>query len=564
MAPRFLVRAVGKIIARPVRRRLRQFEAACGDPQATQIQLLGRILDFQADTGFGRDHAFKTIAGVADFRRNVPIGPYDYHAPYIARMQNGEINALVADPVVHMFALTSGTTAARKLIPITPSYLASYRQGWNIWGLRAMRDHRPIILRPIVQLAGDPEEYRTPAGIPCGNLSGLTVTMQKRIIKWLYCVPGASGKIKDSAARYYVALLFSIRKQIGMLLSANPSTLVQLARTMETHQESLIRDLFDGTLTPPSPIPDFVRTALLPKLKKDADRARLLEAAARRDGALRPSAVWEPAKTLIGTWTGGSVGPYLRQLPRYYADTPIRDLGLLASEGRMTLPLEDATPAGVLDVTTHYFEFVPEGEIDSPNPTVLGAHELEDGKSYFILLTTGAGLYRYHISDLVRVNGFFHKTPKLEFLGKGNRFANLTGEKLSEHQVTQAMDVVCRATGQTISAYSLAPCWDESRPYYGVFAEECDWPANRDATPFLHALEKSLGDQNIEYDAKRQSGRLGPVRLMVVPTGVWAKWDRDRLDKTGGSPEQYKHPCLIGDTNFRATMSVLREVEAGV
>ena len=57
-----------------------------------------------------------------------------------------------------MFALTSGTTAARKYIPVTTQYLADYRRGWNIWGLKVFRDHPQVKLRPIVQMSGDWEE----------------------------------------------------------------------------------------------------------------------------------------------------------------------------------------------------------------------------------------------------------------------------------------------------------------------------------------------------------------------------------------------------------------------
>ena len=46
---------------------------------------------------------------------------------------------------------------------------------------------------------------------------------------------------------------------------------------------------------------------------------------------------------------GGSVGPYLHQLREFSGDTFVRDLGLLASEGRMSIPLEDGTSSGVLD-----------------------------------------------------------------------------------------------------------------------------------------------------------------------------------------------------------------------
>ncbi|VTR96604.1 GH3 auxin-responsive promoter family protein [Tuwongella immobilis] len=555
-----IIRILGKIVARPIRRRLFAFLDATQDPQAVQTALLHKILAHQAQTGFGIDHGFDKIQSIDDYRRQVPIGPYEYHAPYIERVKKGDIRALIADPIVHMFALTSGTTASRKLIPITPSYLAAYRHGWNIWGLKSFRDHRPITMRPIVQLVGDPEEYRTEAGIPCGNLSGLTAQIQKRIVRWLYLVPPITGRIKDPSTRYYVALRFSIRKQIGMLLSANPSTMVTLARMMETHQESLIRDLFDGTLSAKLDLPSDIRASLSARLKKNPDRARELEKAASAAGALRPSGVWLPDRTLIGTWTGGSVGAYIKQLPKYYGDTPIRDLGLLASEGRMTLPMDDATPSGVLDITSHYFEFVPEGEIDSPQPTVLGAHELQEGQSYYILPTTSAGLYRYHIVDLVRCTGFLNRTPLIEFLGKGNRFANVTGEKLSEHQVVQAMATVLQRHAQPVSAYTLAPIFQETQSYYGIFLEQADVSDPARTAAFLRLLDHQLAVLNIEYAAKRESGRLGPVRALIMPNGTWPKWDLERLQKSGGSPEQYKRPCLIGDLEFRSKMPVESEI----
>ena len=68
----------------------------------------------------------------------------------------------------------------------------------------------------------------------------------------------------------------------------------------------------------------------------------------------------------------------------------------------MTIPLRDDTSCGMLDYVHHYYEFIPEQEIDSANPTVLEAHELQPGGNYFILLTTSAGLYRYDIHDVVR------------------------------------------------------------------------------------------------------------------------------------------------------------------
>src|SRR5205823_3888134 len=95
--------------------------------------LLLDILRTQADTAFGRDHRFADVRSAAEFRRHVPVAPYEYVAPYIERVQRGDTRALLADRRVLMFALTSGTTASRKLIPVTDAYLAAYKRGWNMW-----------------------------------------------------------------------------------------------------------------------------------------------------------------------------------------------------------------------------------------------------------------------------------------------------------------------------------------------------------------------------------------------------------------------------------------------
>jgi hypothetical protein len=562
---RFLLVRVGRLISYPIRRQLRQFEVACQSPEAVQRDLLFRILRNQQGTAFGRDHGFGSVATVADYRKSVPVAPYEYVSSYIDRVQKGETSALLAAKRVHLFALTSGTTASRKLIPVTDDYLAAYKRGWNMWGVKMYRDNRGrrVAMRPIVQMVGDPEEFRTEAGIPCGNLSGYTAMVQKRLIRRMYAVPYITGKIKDPKARYYVALRCSIARNVSQFMAANPSTLVQFARTLDAEKEHLLRDLRDGTLRTDLDLAPDIREQISRGLGRDAALAARLGTIAEKAGRLLPTDVWPVEGTVINTWTGGSMGPYLRQLPQYFGEPPIRDLGLLASEGRMTIPFEDATPGGVLDIWSHYFEFIPEGEIDSPQPTVLGAHEIAEGKSYYLIPTTAYGLYRYHISDLVRVTGFFGRTPVVEFLGKGHRFANMTGEKLSEYHVTKAMDAVARRSAQPVTAYSLAPVWDERQPYYGLFLEESDATDTGRLKQFLADFDRQLGEENIEYAAKREGGRLGPVRAVLIPNGTWAAWDRSRLAQTGGSPEQYKHPCLIGDLKFRESMTVLREVAPG-
>jgi hypothetical protein len=555
MLSRFLRYLLARVVGWPVRRQLAAFEAATRQVRAVQEALRQRILANQAETDFGSVHHFREIQTLADFRRLLPIATYEYFEPYLARVRRGDWKALLADACVHMFALTSGTTAARKFIPVTPRYVADYRRGWSMWGLCAWRDHPEIKLRPIVQLSGDLDEFHTEAGIPCGSVTGLTAAKQKRIVRFLYCVPGCVGRIKDPAAKYYVALRLSVPRRVGMIIAANPSTMIHLARAGDQEKETLIRDLYDGTLSTRFDVAPEIRAALRRRIRRHPERARELEAMVRRTDTLYPKDYWSE-HCLLGNWTGGSVGAYLRSYPRYFGNMPIRDVGLIASEGRMTIPIADGTPSGVLDITSHYFEFIPEEEADCEHPVVLSAHEVEDGRKYFIVPTTAFGLYRYHISDLVRVTGFYNQTPLVEFLGKGSQFANITGEKLSEYHVSQAMDHVLRELNLTLTAYSLAPCWNEELPYYGLFVERGD-VRNREQGVLLAAkVDDRLRQLNIEYASKRASARLGGVRLELLPSGAWQEWDRKRLAHTGGTPEQYKHPCLIADTSLRDSLPV--------
>ena len=157
-----------------------------------QEELLRRILVRQAATAFGMDHHF-AAGNVADFRKNIPVRGYEYVEP-ISGVLKGETNALLADKKIHMFAMTSGTTATRKYIPVTDQYLADYRRGWNIWGLKVFRDHPEVRMRPIVQMSGDWQEFHSETGIPCGAVTGLTAQMQLRSSAGSIASPPSSAR----------------------------------------------------------------------------------------------------------------------------------------------------------------------------------------------------------------------------------------------------------------------------------------------------------------------------------------------------------------------------------
>ena len=540
----------GLPLAHRLRRDARRFLEQTKRADEVQRDRLLELVRRNAESRFGRDHHFAEIRSIEDFRRRVPVRGYDGHEPYIADVREGKLDALFGPGTeVLMFAMTSGTTAQPKTIPVTRESLQNYRAGWSIWGILAFDAHPKILdrgLMPILQLVSNWRESHTPGGIPCGAITGLTAHMQNPLVRMTYCMPPCTMRIKEVEAKYYTALRLSVHRDLGTTMAANPSTLLAIARLGDREKETLIRDFRNGTLDPKWALPADVREALRLRIGfKRRRTARRLEAIVNRTGRLLPKDYW-PNLQFLGNWTGGTMGAYLKQFPEYFGDRPVRDIGLIASEGRMTIPVENGTPAGVLDIRHHYFEFIPEEQGDREQPETVGASELIEGRNYFILPTTAGGLYRYQIYDLVRCRGFHGKAPLIEFLNKGAHISSLTGEKISEFQVVEAVNGAAAAVGVHLKSYLLLPTWDDP-PSYSLLVENDDLRDAGAESRLAAAVEARLRAVNVEYENKRDTLRLGPIRIRRIAPGSWTDFQRRRLAKSGGTVEQYKQPCLLSD-----------------
>ncbi len=509
----------------------------------TQERVLLSIVRRNRESGFGRDHGFGSVRSVDDFRSRMPIADYERHRAYIDRVKTGETGAMFGrGQRVRMFALTSGTTDEPKHIPVTDAFLDEYRAGWNGWGIKALLDHQEAILRGIAQVSSRMDECRTPAGIPCGAITGLMAATQKRLVRKYYVTPSCLADIDDAAAKYYTIMRLAMPRDVAFMIAASPSTQLKLARTGVEYAEAIIRDVRDGTLRQDLPIPPGVREALRARLKPDADTAGRLEQLLHQHGRLLPRHYWN--LSFLANWTGGTMGLYLRDFPEYFGDLPVRDIGLLASEGRISIPVDDGTPAGILNVTGHFFEFMPVEERESAAPSTCLCHQVEVGREYYVLLTTSSGLYRYDLGDVVRVTGFVGRAPLVEFLNKGNHISSLAGEKLTEHQVIMAMQRASRLAEFPVANFVLAPRWSRP-PYYRLHMEPTTVsPADHGLTRLAAALESELCRVNVEYASKRQTHRLGPVSLNLLAAGTLDKLDKQQACRYRSSNEQFKHRFL--------------------
>jgi len=512
---------------------LREFLAAHRRTRQVQDALLRELIVRHRETAFGRDHGFDRIRSYEDFAAAVPVGDYETLRPYMRRVYEGEPTALLpGGEAVLMFSRSSGTTGEPKHVPVTRRFLGEMRRGWNIFGVKVLRDHPRGWLRPILQLSSPMRESLSPTGLPCGAISGLLASTQKPIVRRMYVArPEAVGE-RDPGARYYATLRCAIGRDVGIVTTANPSSAIKLIETGQQHAERLIRDVSDGTFTPPGDAANF------PSRRFRADRglARRLERGLAADGELRATHFWKLA--FMTLWTGGTLKLYLPRLRELYGEMPIRDIGLLASEGRFSLPTVDGTAAGVAEITANFLEFIPAEAVGSANRPTLRADELDVGGEYFLVITNWAGLWRYNIDDRVRVIDRLGDSPVFEFLSRGRHTANVTGEKITEHQVVEAME---RAGGGRIVRFEMQARF-ALVPYYELRLEPTE---GLDAAALADRMDEELSRLNIEYASKRRSGRLGAIRFLALAPGSLRRIESERIAARKGRGEQYKHQYLL-------------------
>ena len=561
-ADRLLASAARGVIIPFFASRYRRFERQLNrTPELQQAQWMTRIAR-NRDTRFGQDHHFAGIRTLADFRREIPVAGYDRLAPYIDALARGEHEALLpASERLLRFTITTGTTGVPKLNPVTATWMKEHLDSWDLWNIKMILDHPEMVGRKVLQLAGTWDMGRTASGVPISMVSSLVSHTARPIVRHYYAIPNVVADIRDPIAKYYTLLRLAMTQNVGFVASISPGNLVRLAEIGNSESRSLIRDIHDGTLSSAFDIPGPIRRQLQPYVSHPAPReAHTLERLADERGALYPRDYW--SNPVIGCWLGGTAGFQARYLPDYFGPVPLRDLGLVSSEGRHTIPLHDHSTFGVLAVTTNYYEFVPLGEQNIRHPIPLEAHELQVGHDYSLVMTTSSGIFRYEIGDVVRCQGYLGKAPILEFLQKLGRCADLEGEKLTEHHFVQAANEAADAQHIHLGNVTVVPYRPEQdRPCYVVLAELTMVPETDRAQQFLLALDKSLAAVNFLYSAHRKSHVLGPPRLWRLPAGTWDAFQQAELARRGTGDTQYKHAALVTDAAFLARFTPIDVVE---
>jgi hypothetical protein len=482
----------------PARRR---FDAAIRNPERAQGEILQSLLRANRECSYGRKYGFHRLSGVRDFQQAVPIVSYDDLEPWIERIKRGEQRVLTEAPVL-MLEKSSGSTAAAKYVPYTQHLRQEFQNALAAWMGDLLTHYHQLfsgrsywVITPLAR-----ESERTAGGLSVGFESDDEYfgSLEQHLIRQLMAVPNEIAHVGSTELSLYVTLRFLLQARDLVFISAwNPSFLMILLDKLMEFGERLAHDLENGTIDLPGGLPDNVRQRLRKAAKKDVPQADALRAMLR-GGRIEPSQLW-PRLKLISCWTSAAAQARVQELNDRFPGVAVQGKGLLATEGVVSIPLErcgGCVPA----YTSHFLEFVEE---DSSVPKLV--HELEAGREYSVIITTGGGLWRYRLGDRVRVAALADAVPVLEFVGKEDGVSDLCGEKLSPAFVGKALRQL-REMGLLSGGFSmLAPA--TAGRHYVLFTDG--------AKVDVELLDRLLRE-NPHYDYCRRIGQLGPIEVFRI------------------------------------------------
>ena len=501
-----------------------RFRTAGRDPLRAQAARLRQILRDAAGTEFGREHGFARLARIPDpramiraYQHAVPVRDASAMQDDLDAVYGGDWQRLCPDRPL-WFAMTAGSTGRYKYIPVTPQYRREVGRS-SLAFMGALHAAFPDARGGRTQfLVGSAEGGTSPGGVPQGFASGFNYRNLPGVLRRQFVIPYWVFTLDDPEERAYAAgRILLDEPHLAVLCAISPVNLINLRRSLDRNADRLIRDVATGALTVRgrAAVPGTWRGSASPA------RARALGDALRATGAL-PNRALFPALRVLVCWQGGNMSYYLDELRDAFGVADTFEFPISASEGVFAIPFRANQPGGILAVRSHFLEFLPEAGVASSG-TALRADQLELGREYRIVVTNAGGLYRYDMEDIVRVSGRFRATPVIEFVSKKSRQVSVSNERLTELDVTLAMQEACRRCRCWFEEFLFVPCTD--RRYRVVLdgtGRQCgsDPASDGELLTLQVALDEQLRRCSRGYDFEREDALLEPLQMLVTAPGA--------------------------------------------
>ncbi|GER37910.1 auxin-responsive GH3 family protein [Striga asiatica] len=530
---------------------IEEFEWLTRNAGRVQKETLKRILEENGETEYLRKCGVNGLTDPDSYRARVPIATHNDFEPYIQKIADGTNQSALTGKPITTISLSSGTTQGKpKFVPFNDELMESTTQ----------------IYKTSFAFRNSSKQFKTKGGLSAGTATTNVYRNSKfkktmKSMQTPCCSPDEVIFGPDFHQSLYCHLLCGLisRQEIQVVSSTFAHSIVHAFRTFEQIWEELVEDIRKGSLSSRITVPS-IRAAIEKVLGPKPELADLIYS---KCVGLRVSnwyglieELFPNTKYIYGIMTG-SMEPYLKKLRHYAGGLPLCSADYGSSEGWIganvnpELPPEQVTYAVLPNIG--FFEFIPlnvakNGE-RCVEPEAVGLTEVKVGEEYEILLTNCAGLYRYRLGDVVKVNGFHNSTPKLQFVCRKNLLLTINIDKNTEKDLQLAVE----AAGSLLAERKLEvvdftsradPSGDPAR--YVVF-----WEINGEAEDEVlqeccDCLDRSFLDAG--YMSSRKTGSIGPLELRVVRKGTFHKI-LDHYVGLGAAVSQFKTPRCVGPTN---------------
>ncbi len=424
-------------------------------------EYLEKLIAKNVNSAFGREHGLSGITDIASFRERVPSRDYDQLSPWVERAAGGERSVLTTESV-QAFELTTGSSGRRKLIPWTASYQAELARALGLW-MNGWLENEPSVFAGRAYWSISPnfaKAERTKGGIPIGfdgDAAYFPPDVGHALAAWLAGCDVAPG---DGYFQRTIAELSDV--DLSLISVWSPTFFFRLDEAFrEVHGEKPWID------------------------------------------------VW-PNLVMISCWADAQSEVWRKQVEDR-AGVRVEPKGLVATEGVTSFPLGERR---VIGEGVHFHEF-----IDCVSGELYCADGLSAGREYEVVLTTGAGLWRYHTGDLICAE----ESGSIEFLGRTGGGCDLVGEK-----VTQA--AVIRAFSENDVHGFIAV--DEERCVYTIYSSSAGDEVLRSlkANPYF--------EQAVELHQII-------VKREPLPHDWFQRWESYHVEKSGARIGDVKPPVLL-------------------
>ncbi|XP_072047011.1 GH3 domain-containing protein-like [Amphiura filiformis] len=376
----------------------------------------------------------------------------------------------------------------------------------------------------------------------------------------MYVSPAPVFRICTEKEAMYVHAIFALKDEYNLqTLQAPFCTFVcKFFQVIENNWVDIVNDIGTGTIKTDLDIPSDVRSELKEILKADPIRAEQLRREFERGFVGIARRVWPYLSCLYGVLTPAHK-LYADLLEKKYAkDVVVYSPFYICSEGLLGFNMWPKIPERkyhyLLFTELTFFEFIPLENSQEEQPETLLIDELMEDESYELVLTNIDGLYRFRFGDVIKVVGFYNKSPIIEIQFRIGDLMNLRGEKVSEDCLRRAILDTVASWEVDLVDYSCAECnlveavkgttEPAAVPYYVVFVEIQSKPESTIKKELIDRdkLDIILRNQVSMYDYYRGMGSLGLAQVILVQSGSFNDLRDYIIHNSTTSVLQFKMP----------------------